>query len=166
MDKICDLVGDGARGQGGDDERGEREISCGVWKGPGRPAWQLRGDMQDCVLKLFALNVKLCLVYSRKGKTRARMANIYFIIVFIRVGGWSMKRHSRFLTAVRSGLSRLENGRLGLLCVSFAKLCYLIKVFSAPMKYTVCTVFSSFSCVAEGRGTQRDEGESSPCAHA
>ena len=82
MDKICDLVGDGGgRGQGGDVERGERGMSCGVWKGPGRPAWQLRGDMQDyCVLKLFALNVKLCLVYSRKGKTRAQVASIYFVL--------------------------------------------------------------------------------------
>ena len=75
-----------------------------------------------------------------------------------------MERYSRFLAAVRAGLSRLENGRLGLplLCCAIS-----LKVFSAPIKYKVCTVPSSFSCVAEGRGTQRerDEGESSPCAH-
>ena len=78
-----------------------------------------------------------------------------------------MQRYSRFLAAVRSGLSRLENGRLGLRCVSFAELCYFTKNFYrcrknffSPFKIQkfvqCCEVFRVLLGNAghRGRGTQ------------
>ena len=75
-----------------------------------------------------------------------------------------MQRYSRFLAAVRSGLSRLENGRLGLRCVSFAELCYFTKNFygcrknfSAPLKYK--SLYSVVKFFVSCWGTRDTEGE-------
>ena len=91
------------------------------------------------MLKLFALNVKLCLVYSRKGKTRAQVANIYFILFLLREGGWSMKRYSRFLTA--SGALGTEQTGERTTGPSFALLCYFIKSFFSP--YEIQSLYSA-----------------------